>query len=54
MTENNCNLCDNSSIVNESVVKKSYSSPLIQVLLVKDEVLSAESLLNESNNGYYS
>jgi hypothetical protein len=54
MTENNCNLCDSSSIVNKSVVKKSYSSPLIQVLLVRDEVLSAESIQNESNSGYYS
>lgn len=54
MIENNYNLYNDGVIADKAVVKKSYSTPQIQVLVAKEEILSADSLQHESTGGYYS
>lgn len=54
MIENNYNLYNDGAMADKAVVKKSYSTPQIQVLVAKEEILGATNLSSESNSGYYS
>lgn len=54
MIENNYNLYNDEVTVDKVAVKKLYSSPQVQVLVAKEEILGATNISGESNNGYYS